>query len=70
MFKTNFKKLIKTKTFYNGVASIILAITGYVHGLLSFDSAAGIMSVALTGIFLRDAHAKTDEKIEQKLSNI
>lgn len=49
------KNLIKTKTFWAGIAGLITAAGGAVTGELTTASAVQTGLISLIGIFLRDA---------------
>lgn len=55
--------ILKTKTFWAGIAGLVLALQGYFGGDLSYGEAiqTGIMS--LIGIFLRDGVGKINRGI-------
>ncbi len=51
-------KLLRSKTFWTGVATIAAAGTGYAEGVLAAGDALQAVSTGLIGIFLRLAIAK------------
>lgn len=49
------KNLLKTKTFWAGIAGLITAVGGAVTGEIGTASAVQTGLISLLGIFLRDA---------------
>jgi hypothetical protein len=56
----NFKELVRSKTFYTGIASIATGIGMCVHG----DTNNGIIMIAggFAAIFVRDSIANKEQK--------
>ena len=50
------KKLLKSKTFWTGVAAIVTAGTGYATGEMTGGVAINTAFTALLAIFLRDGY--------------
>lgn len=54
----NMKNLVKTKTFWAGMAGLVAAVGGAVTGDVSTAQAVQTGIVSLMGIFLRDGMLK------------
>lgn len=52
------KELLKSKTFWTGIAGILTAAGGYFTGDIEAQNAIQIAVAALASIFIRDAIAK------------
>jgi hypothetical protein len=49
------KSLIKSKTFWTGVATVVTTAAGFFTGTIALAPAIQTAATALIGIFLRDA---------------
>lgn len=54
------KNLLKTKTFWAGVAGIVAAVGGYLSGTMDANTAFQTGLGSLMAIFLRDGMTKTE----------
>ena len=55
------KKLLKSKTFWGGVGSLLTAAAGYATGTMPAATAVQTAVTALLAIFLRDGLAKLED---------
>ncbi len=53
--------LLKTKTFWTGLAGLIGAVGGYLTGAIDLKTAIEAAFASLVTIFLRDAILKTEK---------
>jgi hypothetical protein len=51
-------KLLKSKTFWAGVAAIVAGVQGIFLGDISLDASVQLIATGLIGIFLRDGIRK------------
>ena len=56
-------ELLKSKTFWTGVAGAVAGVGGYFTGELELSTAIVTVLVSLLGIFQRNATAKLDTKL-------
>lgn len=56
-------ELLKSKTFWTGVAGAVAGIGGYFSGEIDLSAAIIAVLVSLLGIFQRSATAKLDTKV-------
>ncbi len=59
----NFKKLIKSKTFWAGVTAVIGAGAACAQGAMTPEQATQLAATGLVSIFLRDAVSKIEKNI-------
>ena len=58
-------ELLKSKTFWTGVAGAVAGIGGYFSGEMNLSAAVVTVLVSLLGIFQRTATAKLDTKLRR-----